>query len=186
MPQIFGEFRSQLFLIGINLNFLLNLTQSQTAFLRLLQALLADPTRRVQLLIADLWQPDIRSAYEKTLYGYGVEELRGLDEVFGDRPSKYKLDTFIRNHCDSEQYARLRGQLAIRKMGLLMDTLWFVDAGEHTATGSMLLSPITAPIGSERPVYYFTQLDHAELFAAYYNLCQGGFGLATPVWPHNA
>lgn len=184
MPSVFSQFDKELFLVGINLNFLLNLRANPTNFGSLLSCLMDRPERRVKILISDLWNDQIRYTYDKIVFGNSQREFEGLNEVFADEKSDVFLENYIRRYCGVDRCAQVAGQLEIKKIDILMDTFWFLDANGATGSGSMLIAPMTALAGFERPVFYANQSEHRGLFAAYHNVCKAGYDISQHVlWP---
>ena len=63
-----------------------------------------------------------------------------------------------------------------------MDTFWFVDTDENQ--GSMLLAPLTARTGAERPVFYASKKENRILYDKYFEVCKSGFDFTSDVlWP---
>ena len=65
-----------------------------------------------------------------------------------------------------------------------MDTFWFVDNDENTKQGSMLLAPLTASSGAERPVFYASKKKNTTLYNKYFEVCKSGFdAMGSVLWP---
>lgn len=183
IPAIFQHFHSQLFLVGINLNFLLNLRNTTTNFERLLDSLISQPDRQARILIADLWDEKIRYTYDKIVFGNAHHELKGLDEVFTNPSSNIHIDRFIQSYA-KDHYDHICRHLTIKKISALMDTFWFIDPDNARKAGSMLLIPMTALVGAERPVFYMNQREHNTAFSSYFNVCKGAYDITQDVlWP---
>ncbi|MDR2553657.1 MAG: hypothetical protein LBD31_10915 [Treponema sp.] len=74
--------------------------------------------------------------------------------------------------------------MSIKKIEMLGDTFWFVDADETAQTGVMMLIPMTGQTGYDRAVFFANQRDHGSLFNGYYSLCRAGFDAYGKVlWP---
>lgn len=184
IPEIFSHYQREIFFVGINMNFLLNLRSNPENFAALVNSLAGDPARRIKILVADLWDSEILHTYDKIVFGNGVNEFAGLNEVFTDPSSEVYLDKYIRRRAGREKYRQLRGQLAIKKIGILADTFWFVDPDDAALTGDMMFALITALTGRERPVFYVNQRDNTRLFAKYFDMCRAAFDLSQDVlWP---
>ena len=118
-----------------------------------------------------------------------------MNEVFFDKSSPYYLDTYIQNlcstiakekRCDSNKlYEAVKMQLLIKRIDLLMDTFWFVDNDDIEKQGSMLLAPLTARTGVERPVFYATKEKNESLYDSYFKVCKSGFDYtgSKVLWP---
>ena len=135
------------------------------------------------------------------IFGFGGEMYAYLNEVFFDKSSPYYLNTYIKNLCVAiaeeenkkekkekydahELYEAVKKQLVIKRIDLLMDTFWFVDNDENTNQGSMLLAPLTARTGAERPVFYASKKKNATLYNKYFEVCKSGFDFTSDVlWP---
>lgn len=66
----------------------------------------------------------------------------------------------------------------------VMDTFWFVDNDESIKQGSMLLAPLTASSGAERPVFYASKEKNTTLYNKYFEVCKSGFDFTSDVlWP---
>ena len=87
IPEIFSHYQREIFFVGINRNFLVNLRSNPENFAALLNSLARDPARRARILVADLWDSEILHAYDKIVFGSGMSEFAGLNEVFTD-PSR--------------------------------------------------------------------------------------------------
>jgi hypothetical protein len=183
MPRIFDEFKKELFLVGINLGFLLNLRSDQTNFVHMLRVLMQDPQKKVDICICDIWEPRLQYAWSKIVFEYFDVALRGFTEVFQNKESPLYLDTFIRK-ITGDQYDQITTQLTIKKIEMLGDTFWFVDADETQGSGVMMLIPMTAQTGHDRSVFFANQKSHDRLFNGYYSLCRAGFNAyAKVMWP---
>lgn len=183
MPDIFFNYQKDLYLVGINLHFLLNLKNSTESFAALLNSLMQDSTRRIRILISDLWDERIRYTYDKIVFGNGVFEFADLDSVLRDETSKFYLDKYIRVHT-GEKYEQICRQLTIKKIGLLADTFWFIDADNPSANGDMLFSLMTTATGRARPVYYVNQTENPSLFSKYFDVCRAAYDLSSDIlWP---
>lgn len=184
IPHIFSEFEEELFLVGINLNFLLNLKTNAENFKALLNTLTANEKLKVKILIADLWDERILHTYDRIVFGYSNLEMEGLNLVFQDTGSEYYIDTFIRNHCTDAEYEQLKKQLTIKKIDLLMDTFWIVDADIPEKKGDMMIIPMTAMSGEDRPVFYANMRAQPDVFASYHNVCSVGYNASKDtLWP---
>lgn len=105
------------------------------------------------------------------------------------------MDTYIQNLCAriaAEEnksdphglYEAVKKQLLIKRIDLLMDTFWFVDNDENTKQGSMLLAPLTASSGAERPVFYASKKKNTTLYNKYFEVCKSGFdAMGSVLWP---
>lgn len=183
MPQLFDVYRRQLFLVGINLTWLLNLKLNEAVFVRLLKSLVGSAPRRCMVLIADLWDEKLRYAYNRVVSGHGETEFADMQKVF-DRNSPYYIDTVIRRNVTPDEYARLATRLTIKKIALLMDTFWFVDADTEHRDGNLLIATMTTSLERGRPVFYVDQARDYDLFEYYRAVCDAGFNLANDVlWP---
>ena len=183
MPQIFDEFKNELFMAGINLAFLLDLKAGTTHFKRMLEVLMEDERKKVKLCICDIWQEHIHYAWDKIVLGYSGVTYEGLTEVFQNKESDVYLDTFIKK-ITGDKYGQITRQLTIKKIEMLGDTFWFVDADEAAQTGVMMLIPMTGQTGHDRAVFFANQRDHGNLFNGYYSLCRAGFDAYGKVlWP---
>ncbi|MEU2601942.1 toll/interleukin-1 receptor domain-containing protein [Streptomyces hirsutus] len=184
MPGIFEQYRRDLFLVGNNLNFLLNLHNNEETFSALLDSLIADPSKRIRILIADLWDEKILYTYNKVIFGSAMSEFSGLDDVLTHHESHLYLDRFIARRAGNDAHHRLRKQLKIKKIGLLVDTFWFVDPDNTELSGDLLFALMTAVTGRERPVFYVNQAENPGLFSKYFDMCQAAFDLSADVlWP---
>jgi hypothetical protein len=185
MPQIFNEFSKELFLLGINLNFLLNLEVDSKNFIVMLQELMSNPKKIINICISDLWEPNILNAYNTIIFNQAEKEMKGLTKVFREPESQYYIDSFIRNNTGNK-YEQICSQLKIKAVKTLGDTFWFVDTDEVSKTGNMLLIPITAAVGSDRSVFFANQKRQENFYKKYYNLCKGAFDNGSlKLWPNN-
>jgi hypothetical protein len=185
MPQIFKEFAKELFLVGINFNFLLNLEVDSTNFIIMLQELMNNPKKIINICISNLWEPNLLNAYNLIIFNQSEREMEGLTKVFHKQDSEYYIDSFIRSKTGNK-YEQVCSQLKIRAVKTLGDTFWFVDTNEVSKTGNMLLMPMTASTGLERSVFFANQKRHENLYKKYYTLCKGAFDNAgVTLWPKN-
>ncbi|MDR1898143.1 MAG: toll/interleukin-1 receptor domain-containing protein [Prevotellaceae bacterium] len=184
MPRIFSEFKKELFMVGINLNYLLNLRADQTNFVKMINVLVDNPEKRVNLCICDIWETHIRYTYDKVVAGYANTEIEGLAEVFQDKESCLYINTFIKKVAGNK-YDQITGQLTIKKIETLVDTFWFVDADAINETGVMMLAPMTGLSGYDRGVFFADQKNRGSIFNHYYELCKNSFNRhSKPVWPN--
>ena len=198
MPQIFDFYKKNIFLVGINLGMLFNIKSNSKPMETLIRSLVNSKEKTAQILISNLWDEKILYTYDKTLLGFGKSEYEYMNEVFFDTSSKYYLDTYIQNLClciagDEKEkkydahdlYEAVKRQLLIKRIDLLMDTLWFVDNDEIKKQGSMLLAPLTARTGAERPVFYADKQKNERLYDSYFGVCKSGFEYtgSKVLWP---
>lgn len=198
MPQIFDFYKKNIFLVGINLGMLFNIKSNSKPMEALIRSLVNSKEKTAQILISNLWDEKILYTYDKTLLGFGKSEYEYMNEVFFDTSSKYYLDTYIQNLClciagDAKEkkydahdlYEAVKRQLLIKRIDLLMDTLWFVDNDESKKQGSMLLAPLTARTGAERPVFYADKQKNERLYDSYFGVCKSGFEYtgSKVLWP---
>jgi hypothetical protein len=198
MPQIFDFYKKNIFLVGINLGMLFNIKSNSKPMEALIRSLVNSKEKTAQILISNLWDEKILYTYDKTLLGFGKSEYEYMNEVFFDTSSKYYLDTYIQNLClciagDEKEkkydahdlYEAVKRQLLIKRIDLLMDTLWFVDNDEIKKQGSMLLAPLTARTGAERPVFYADKQKNERLYDSYFGVCKSGFEYtgSKVLWP---
>jgi hypothetical protein len=184
MPKIFSEFKRELFLVGINMNFLLNLKTDSANFERMLYVLMKNPQKKINICISDIWEEHLQYCYNNIVHNKANVEMEGLTEVFKDTKSDIYLDTFIKK-ITGYKYDQITTQLTIKTIEMLVDTFWFVDADEKKKSGVMMLIPMTSWSGLERAVFFASQKNQGFLFSKYYNLCKTGFESCKPVWPLN-
>ena len=195
MPEIFNCYINNIFLVGINLGMLFNIKSDATSMEALIRSLLNDKEKTAKILISNLWDKKILYTYDKTLLGFGKSEYEYMNEVFFDKSSPYYLDTYIQNLCSTiakekrcdfnKLYEAVKMQLLIKRIDLLMDTFWFVDNDDIGKQGSMLLAPLTARTGVERPVFYATKEKNESLYDSYFKVCKSGFDYTGSkiLWP---
>jgi hypothetical protein len=62
MPQLFDEFKNELFMAGTNLAFLLDLKAGTANFKKMLEVLMKDERKKIKLCICAIWQEHIHYA----------------------------------------------------------------------------------------------------------------------------
>jgi len=197
MPQIFECYTKNILLVGMSLGKLFNIKSDSRSMDTLIKSLIGQQ-KTVNILISNLWDEQIFYTFNKMIFGFGGEAYAYLNEVFFDDASPYYLDTYIKNFCSKlapeeneknkkypqELYEALKKQLLIKRIDLLMDTFWFIDNDETTKEGSMLLAPLTARTGAERPVFYATRKKNEKLYSSYFGACKSGFdAMSSILWP---
>ena len=186
MPKIFDVYTKNIFLVGINLGMLFNIKSDSSSMERLIRSLVKNKRKTAKILISNLWDDKILYTYDKMVLGFGKGEYECMNEIFFDTSSKYYLDTYIQNLCSTiaekekkydahKIYESLKKQLLIKRIDVLMDTFWFVDNDENTNQGSMLLAPLTASTGAERPIFYASKQKNTSLYDNYLKVCNSGF-----------
>ena len=186
MPQLFKNFNKELFLVGINHTFLLNLTSRKDILIELLNELALNPDKKVKILISNLWDEKIGYTYDKIVLGKGNVEIDSLKKVLFEQKSEYFLDKEVKLFAKGKFYEQHKKQLEIRMIDFLMDTFFFLDPQSQDASGKMMLLPMTASSGSERTVFYLSKRKNKLSFERYYNLCRSGFeNFSTRIWPTN-
>jgi len=174
MPQIFDVYTNNILLVGMSLGTVFNIKSDSRSMDSLIKSLIHDNKKNVKILISNLWDEKLFYTFNKMIFGFGNEVYAYLNEVFFDTSSPYYLDTYIQNLCTriaAEEnksdprglYEAVKKQLLIKRIDLLVDTFWFIDNGEEPNRGSMLLAPLTASSGAERPVFYATQKKNERL-----------------------
>jgi len=194
MPQIFEAYTKNILLVGMSLGKLFNIKSDSRSMDGLIKSLIGQQ-KTVNILISNLWDEQIFYTFNKMIFGFGSAAYTYLNEVFFDDSSPYYLDTYIKNFCSKlaeeekqkapqELYEAVKKQLLIKRIDLLMDTFWFVDNDETTKEGSMLLAPLTASSGAERPVFYATKKKNTTLYNKYFEVCKSGFdAMGSVLWP---
>jgi len=168
MPKIFDVYTNNILLVGMSLGTVFNIKSDSRSMDSLIKSLIHDNKKNVKILISNLWDEKLFYTFNKMVFGFGNEAYAYLNEVFFDTSSPYYLDTYIQNLCTriaAEEnksdprglYEAVKKQLLIKRIDLLVDTFWFIDTDESTKQGSMLLAPLTASSGAERPVFYATK-----------------------------
>ena len=201
MPQIFDFYTKNILLVGMSLGTVFNIKSDCRSMDGLIKSLIYDNKKTVKILISNLWDEKIFYTFNKMIFGFGGEVYAYLNEVFFDKSSPYYLDTYIqglcsriaeeekvgktKKKCDAhELYEAVKRQLVIKRIDLLMDTFWFVDNDENTNQGSMLLAPLTARTGAERPIFYASKKKNTTLYNKYFEVCKSGFDFTSDVlWP---
>ncbi len=200
MPQIFDSYSKNILLVGMSLGTVFNIKSDSRSMDGLIKSLIYDNKKTVKILISNLWDEKIFYTFNKMIFGFGGEMYAYLNEVFFDKSSPYYLNTYIKNLCVAiaeenkkekkkkydahELYEAVKKQLVIKRIDLLMDTFWFVDNDENTNQGSMLLAPLTARTGAERPVFYASKKKNTTLYNKYFEVCKSGFDFTSDVlWP---
>ena len=201
MPQIFDSYSKNILLVGMSLGTVFNIKSDSRSMDGLIKSLIYDNKKTVKILISNLWDEKIFYTFNKMIFGFGGEMYAYLNEVFFDKSSPYYLNTYIKNLCVAiaeeenkkekkekydahELYEAVKKQLVIKRIDLLMDTFWFVDNDENTKQGSMLLAPLTASSGAERPVFYASKKKNTTLYNKYFEVCKSGFDFTSDVlWP---
>ena len=197
MPKIFDVYTKNILLVGMSLGKLFNIKSDSRSMDSLIKSLIGQQ-KTVNILISNLWDEQIFYTFNKMIFGFGSAAYTYLNEVFFDDASPYYLDTYIKNFCSKlapeeneknkkypqELYEALKKQLLIKRIDLLMDTFWFIDNDETTKEGSMLLAPLTASSGAERPVFYATKKKNTTLYNKYFEVCKSGFdAMGSVLWP---
>lgn len=195
MPKIFDVYTKNILLVGMSLGTIFNIKSDSRSMDSLIKSLIHDNKKNVKILISNLWDEKLFYTFNKMIFGFGNEAYAYLNEVFFDTSSAYYLDTYIQNLCariaaeenkpdPRELYKAVKKQLLIKRIDLLVDTFWFVDTDESTKQGSMLLAPLTASSGAERPVFYATKKKNERLYDSYFGVCKSGFdAMGSVLWP---
>jgi hypothetical protein len=195
MPQIFDVYTNNILLVGMSLGTVFNIKSDSRSMDSLIKSLIHDNKKNVKILISNLWDEKLFYTFNKMIFGFGNEVYAYLNEVFFDTSSPYYLDTYIQNLCTriaAEEnksdprglYEAVKKQLLIKRIDLLVDTFWFIDNGEEPNRGSMLLAPLTASSGAERPVFYATKKKNERLYDSYFGVCKSGFdAMGSVLWP---
>lgn len=195
MPKIFDVYTKNILLVGMSLGTIFNINSDSRSMDSLIKSLIHDNKKNVKILISNLWDEKLFYTFNKVIFGFGDEAYAYLNEVFFDTSSAYYLDTYIQNLCariaaeenkpdPRELYEAVKKQLLIKRIDLLVDTFWFVDTDESTKQGSMLLAPLTASSGAERPVFYATKKKNERLYDSYFGVCKSGFdAMGSVLWP---
>ncbi|UTC62449.1 toll/interleukin-1 receptor domain-containing protein [Treponema sp. OMZ 787] len=201
MPQIFDVYTNNILLVGMSLGTIFNIKSNSGSMDSLVKSLVFDNKKTVKILISNLWDEKLFYTFNKMIFGFGNEAYAYLNEVFFDTSSPYYLDTYIQNLCiriaeeknkekhekkyDAHKlYEAVKKQLLIKRIDLLVDTFWFIDNGEEPNRGSMLLAPLTASSGAERPVFYATKKKNERLYDSYFGVCKSGFdAMGSVLWP---
>jgi hypothetical protein len=98
----------------------LNLRSNPENFAALPNSLARDPVLRARILVADLWDSEILHAYDRIVFGSGMSEFAGLNEVFTDPSSEVYMDKYIRRRVGREKYRQPSSTVAVLRLVLAM------------------------------------------------------------------
>lgn len=192
MPNVFNVFQDELFLVGINHAFVLNLEDNYRNFLTLAERLLQlDKSRRprARFMISDMWNPSVFDCYRSLVQDpIPDRERTSFTAIFKTPSSNNYVEKVLARELGAAQLQRIIGRrlIDIRTYPTILDTFWFVDA--KTGHGKGQLSPANASGGADRPFFFCGEDGHVHdpvhVFNYYYNLADTAFSNATRLWPN--
>ncbi len=189
MPGIFEVVESELFLVGINHAFVLNVQHDPRNLVALARRMLErGATRRARFLISDLWNPSVAACYRALVHDpVAQRELESFSAVYRTPSSPDYIQSVLTRHLGEDSVQRLVVErlIDIRTYPTILDTFWFVDG--RTGRGKAQLSPANAAGGTDRPFFLCGEdaQSHEEpaIFTYYYNLADTAFSVARRLWP---
>ena len=177
VQNIIGEYKKELFLIGANQNFILNLENSKDQFLKLVESL--GLNKKVLILISDPEDRSLMDVYDvvSSKDDFRKEEAAVVDSI-------QKIDKTIADFYGNEKLEEIKKKklLEIRCTKAFLETFCFVDAGSRKGKGYFIIIGKRIAGGS-RPIFYFTEDDDNEIFATYYERYKVEFEQARLLWP---
>jgi hypothetical protein len=186
-PSLFGKFNKEIFLVGPNQNFILNLIPQVMEDGRLIfdqprrqnfQSMIKslESNKRILMLISPLDEKS-RGFYD------GVSD-RYKDEILSIKKSIDNFDRLIIEDFNHDKLNEIKnnGSLVIKSYPMFFNSFCFVDTSPKEGRGYFML--VTKNVGSSRPPFYFDKIKDASIYNKYYGLYKNTiFEAATPVWP---
>jgi len=177
VQNIIKEYKKELFLIGANQNFILNLENSKDQFLKLVESLALN--KKVFILISDPEYKPLMDVYDiiSSKDDFHKEEAAVVDSI-------QEIDKTISNFFGIAKLEDIKKNrlLEIRCTKAFLETFCFVDSGSRKGKGYFILIGKRIAGGS-RPIFYFTEEDDNEIFATYYERYRVEFEQARLLWP---
>jgi len=187
MPFIFSLYKKELFLLGLNHSFLLDLKSSESRdnFLKMVDSLLEDSGKKVKIMISDIWDNNTIGGYKNMIQRLAVKMENGnIIESLSEKNSKFYLENVILQEKGEAQLKKIKDnkQLEIKKIKTIGDTFVFIDQSEED--GLCYFSLFTSPGGKLRPVFTFNKKDDNYIFNLYSKFIdQGWNSMSDSVWP---
>ncbi len=161
IPGIFRRCYRNIFLVGPNQNFLLNISHNADNFYKLVQSL--SDKNKVSVLISNLKSDTIKYMYSNVS---AKDFNREASEILN---SIRNIDNYIKNNFGEKKLQQIKDNrlLEIKCVDLWLDSFCFVNGDESNAKGYVML--VTKNVaGGSRPIYYFSKKYQQELFNSYY------------------
>lgn len=178
-PYITEQYKKEVFLVGPNQNFLLNMNHNEANLLKLIHSL--DHTKKVKILISDIRNQTIRSIYSdistKDFEKEATEILSSINDI----------DDLINMKYGAERLEQIKTNnlLQIKCTKLYLDSFCFVDSSSGQGKGYFMLVTKDTP-GGTRPIFYFSEMKDQDLFNFYYDkYYRNIFEDAEQLWPQN-
>jgi hypothetical protein len=186
IPEVLDRCQSEIFLVGPNHFYILNLQGNPTRFAALLKWLVGSETRRVRFLLSDVWNPAVFSCYRLFLpAGAADDELAAMTQSLRQPGGPHDIETIMRRTLSDRQFERVveTKALQISLLTTILDNMWFIDAGTGHGRCQVALFNTMAP--QERPFFHSSEVkgDADDIFEHYHSLADHGFHYATPLWP---
>lgn len=189
MPSIFSLYKKELFLLGLNHSFLLDLKSNdgKKNFLEMIDSLLIDPNKKVRIMISDIWDDHIIGSYKNMIQRLAVKMENGnIIDSLSRKDSNHYLEKFITHERGEAQLKIIKNnnQLEIKKIKIVGDTFVFIDQSEED--GLCYFSLFSSPGGKLRPIFTFNKKNDNYIFNLYSNFIEQGWNsMSDWVWPLN-
>ena len=187
MPSIFSLYKKELFLLGLNHSFLLDLknNESRNNFLVMIDSLLNDPTKKIRIMISDIWDNKTIGSYKNMIQQLAVKMENGsiIESLSNKDSNNYLEKVIIRERGESQLKKIINGkQLEIKKIKIIGDTFILIDSAEED--GLCYFSLFTSPGGKLRPVFTFNKKEDNYIFNLYSKFIEQGWNsMSSWVWP---
>lgn len=181
MPDVLRRCETELYLVGPNHFYILNLTGEASRFRKLLDWLRSSEMRRARFLLSDMWNDSVFDCYKLFAQGGAELERAALTESWKNTTSSSYVDKVIEEHLGSDMLASLKltRRLELRVLPTILDNLWFTDpAASHGRCQAGFFNTLSP---EQRP--FFHAKANSELFTHYFALAEHGFTHARPLWP---
>ncbi len=118
MPRVFELYEQELFFVGINHGFVLNIERDPRNFIAMVESLLAPGTeRRIKFMISDLWEPAVAECYGNLVQAaFAKREIAKFTNIYKTSNSPYSLAPWLEAKFGKPALERLieKGSLEIR------------------------------------------------------------------------
>lgn len=182
MPRVFELYEQELFFVGINHGYVLNIERDARNFTAMVKSLLEPGTRRqVKFMISDLWEPAVAECYGNLVQAaFAKREIAKFTNIYKTQDSPFSLGPWLESKFGKPALERLVSEdlLEIRTFPSILDTFWFVD-------GRACQIALANGDGEGRPMFYCGKAsDEApEAFNYYSSLARTAYGSTERLWP---
>ncbi|NOU49250.1 hypothetical protein HG263_01610 [Pseudoalteromonas sp. JBTF-M23] len=177
IPTLYEKYKNSVLLVGPSQNYVLNHHRYPENFEKLINSL--SLSKKINILISDITDEKVIQMYQGVSNGKFEREAKEIIH------SIKRIDSFIVEKFGQDKLTEIKDNklLEIRCANGWLDSFCFID--EKTNNGQCYFMLVTQGVpGGGRPVYYFDETDHQDIFNFYHDKYRNNtYHEAKRIWP---